>query len=88
MRKIKPKPLVIKGNPSLLDMEIRNLSPRQRKSKGKNMAKHLIKEGYEVNHRKKWFQTGFGSLNEIPVPARYYARQLLRLGYTHQLKLI
>lgn len=87
MKKKKPKPIAV-AEPSLLDLQVRKLSPRQRKARAYNAAKHLVKEGYEVNHEKLWFQTGFSSLNEIPIPARYYARQLLRLGYYHQLNLI
>jgi hypothetical protein len=87
MTRKKIKPIAV-AEPSLLDLQIRKLSPRQRKSRAYNAAKHLVKEGYEVNHEKLWFQTGLTSLNEIPTPARYYARQLLRLGYYHQIKLI
>lgn len=87
MKPVKPMPAV-KKNPSLLDREIKTLSPRRRRVKAYYAGKRIIQEGYQVNHSKRWFQTGFSSLNEIPEPGRYYARQLLRLGYTHQLKLI
>lgn len=88
MKKLKPKPLAVKENPSLLDKEIRELNPRQKKQRMYGYGKRLVKAGYAVNHTEKWFQTGYSALNEIPVPARYYARQMLRLGYYHQLKLI
>lgn len=87
MARKKANPIVV-AEPSLLDLQIRKLSPKQRRSRAYNAAKHLLREGYEVNHEALWFQTGFTSLGEIPTPARYYARQLLRLGYYHQLKLI
>lgn len=87
MKTKKHKPLAI-AEPGLLDLQIRQMPPRKRKAAAYYAGGVLEKHGYSVNYRELSFQTGYSSVNEIPVPARYYARQLLRLGFTHQLKLV
>lgn len=46
-----------------------------------------LKDRYYVDTRSLTISTPFHSVNEIPTPDRYYVRQLLKTGFTHQLTL-
>lgn len=87
MKTKKSKPIAV-SEPGLLDLAVRKLSPNRRKTKARYAGLQLVKAGYTVDHRSMSFTTGYNLLEDIPTPARYFARQLLRLGYIHQLKLM
>lgn len=73
--------------PSILDQEIRKLRPSQRRTKMYYIARILKKQGYEVDVKNRSFKIPFRSIAEVPVGPRYYVRQLIRLGFNHQLNL-
>lgn len=73
--------------PSLLDQEIRKLSKSKRMAKVYYTARKLKAKGYQVDTANRSFDLPFTSINEVPVGDRYYVRQLIRLGFNHQLKM-
>ena len=70
--------------PSLLDLKVRQLDKTQKQRKRSYLAKKLTDLGYRVDVKMRSIDIQFSSINEVPVGARYYVRQLLRLGFSKQ----
>lgn len=73
--------------PSVLDSKVRALSKVQLQRKRSCLAKKLRKLGYQVDVKQLSIDIQFSSINEVPVGARYYVRQLLRMGFSKQTSL-
>jgi hypothetical protein len=73
--------------PSVLALEIRQLTKKQKQAKRSYLKKKLEAFGYRVNVKDRYIDLRQQSLNEIPVGPRFYVRQLLRMGFTFQLPL-
>ncbi|MBD3630490.1 hypothetical protein [Cyclobacterium sp.] len=45
----------------------------------------LREMGYQIETERRSIQTPYTTVNEIPLPDRYYVRQLLKLGFQQEL---
>ena len=72
---------------SLLDEQARSLKKSERKNKIYRLARVLKKQGYEVSVLDRAIDLPYSTIEEVPKGPRYYVRQLIRLGFNHQLKL-
>lgn len=60
------------------------------KKKLRNRRSHcrrMIKHKYRIDGKTLTIQLPYTKLSEVPVPDRYYVRQLIKLGYQVQLSL-
>lgn len=73
--------------PSLLDLEVKKLSRTKLQQKRYRLAAKLRKLGYTVNTKDFVMVLPYQSVNDAPTPDRYYIRQMIRVGFTHQLAL-
>lgn len=72
---------------SKIEQEIRLLSKNKRKRKIYYHACKLKKYGYSVDTLNMVFEGSFSSFEEFPVPDRYHARMLIRMGFNYQINL-
>lgn len=50
-------------------------------------CRRMIKDWYHIDGKSLTIELPFSKLSEVPVPDRYYVRQLIKLGYQVQLSL-
>lgn len=72
---------------SLLDRKVWVLTKAQKSRRRSYLRGKLEALGYQVNVKFRTIRLKEDSLDEIPIPARYYVHQLLRMGFTKQLTL-
>lgn len=53
----------------------------------RSYCRRRIKDRYPVDGRSLTIKLPYTKLSEVPVPDRYYVRQLIKLGYQVQLSL-
>lgn len=50
-------------------------------------CRRMIKDRYPIDGKALTIELPYSKLSEVPVPDRYYVRQLIKLGYQVQLSL-
>lgn len=86
MKRKKPAP---KPNPwvSIEDRINKRMSRKRKNNKIQYHAKKLRELGFTVDVKLRSINTHYSSLDDIPAPARFYVRKLIRLGFNHQYSL-
>jgi hypothetical protein len=68
------------------DATLRNQKTKLYNKRKYNASK--LKDKYELSIAKLSITLPYSALNHVPVPDRYYVRQLIKLGFTVQLSLV